>query len=104
MEWIGNGSRPDQFLVARATSGTVTITATVRDSHQYSNDLRLQGRLRKDRLLRISMVTHMQARLAETGAVIANELNFDSKKLLLYHFFLNTAATPFSKHIVTRRK
>ena len=46
---------------------TVTITATVRDSHQYSNDS-LQGRL-EDCLLHFYIYGRS---LAEAGAVIKN--------------------------------
>ena len=69
---------------------TVTITATVRDSHQYSNDS-LQGRL-EDCLLHFYIYGRS---LAEAGTVI-KKFNFDARKLLVYHFSLNTAATPFS--------
>ena len=69
---------------------TGTITATVRDSHHYSNDL-LQGGL-EDHLLHF----FIYGRSACWSLCCDNKFNFDTRKLLVYHFSLNTAATPFN--------
>ena len=70
---------------------TGNITTTVRDSPHYSNDL-LQGGL-KDRLL---YFLYMAVMFAKACAVITNL----TLKLFVYHFSLNTAATPFNFPIV----
>ena len=69
---------------------TVTLTATVTDSHQYSNDL-LQGGLEDS----LHFFVYVRS-LAEAGAVITNST------LIRGNFF--TAATPFSNCSVTQRK
>ena len=43
--------------------------------------------------------SYMDVSLAEACAVI-NKFNFDTRKLLVYHFSLNTAATPFNFPII----
>ena len=64
--------------------------ATVRDSRHYSNDL-LQGGLKV-----ISYTSsYMAVPLAEACSLCCDsECNFDTWKFLVYHFSLNTAATP----------
>ena len=68
---------------------TETITATMRDSRHYSNDL-LQGGL-EDCLLYLSVY----GRSACWSLCCDNRFNFDTRKLLVYHSSLNTAAMPF---------
>ena len=69
---------------------TETITATMRDSRHYSNDL-LQGGL-EDCLLYL----FVYGCSAYWSLCCDNRFNFDTRKLLVYHFSLNTAATPFN--------
>ena len=66
---------------------TGTITATVRDSRHYSNDL-LQGGL-EDYLLNF----FVYSRSVCWSLCYDNEFNFNTWKLLVYHFSLNIAAT-----------
>ena len=75
---------------------TGTITATVRDSRHYSNDL-LQGGL-KDRILHSYFFIYC---CSACGSLCCdNGFNFGTRKLLVYHFSLNTAAMPFNFPIV----
>ena len=77
---------------------TGIITATVRDSCHYSNDL-LQGGL-EDRLLHF----FVYGRSACWSLCCDNEFTFNTKKLLAYHFSINTAAKPFNFPIVMWRE
>ena len=74
---------------------TVTITATVRDSHHYSNDL--CGL--EDYLLYFS---YMAVLLAEACAVITNSTSMQEH--FWYIIFLNTAAVPFNFPIIIWRE
>ena len=90
----GVGQMPRKSNYCSLLQQTGKITATIRDSQYYSNDL-LQGGL-EDRLLHIFVYSHS----ACLSLCCDNEYNFDTKKLLVYHFSLNTAATPFNFPIV----
>ena len=72
---------------------TRTITATVRDSRHYSNDL-FPGGL-EDYLLYFSC---MAVLLAEAYAVIMNSTSIQGH--FWYIIFLNTAAVPFNFPII----
>ena len=73
---------------------TGTITATVRDSRHYFNNL-LQGEL-EDGILHF----FIYGCSACWSLCWDNEFNFDTRKLLVYHFCLNTAAMTFNFLII----
>ena len=60
---------------------TGTIMATVRDSHHYSNDLLQSGP--EDRLVHFFVY---YSHSACWSLCCDNEFNFDTRKLLVYHF------------------
>ena len=90
----GVGHMPRKNSYCSFLQQTGKITATIRDSRHYSNDL-LQGGL-EDRLLHF----FVYGRSACLSLFCDNEYNFDTKKPLVYYFSLNTAATPFNFPIV----
>ena len=90
----GVGHVPRKSSYCSLSQQTGKIMATIRDSRHYSNDL-LQGGF-EDRLLHFFVYGHSTC----LSLCSDNKYNFDTKKLLVYHFYLNTAAMPFNFPIV----